>query len=224
MATYPAFIPDVKPEHARKLFEAPSLRDVFINGLVFVQNKRPAADRLITQATEALCDYASFRHVSAKKSELERPILNPAKRASRARRRPILCVDVRDQGVAMADVINRFSDVRPTRGLWVRGYVQDLHPSTLRQFDAMFLFDMAESDLRRLASVVAIPAWISNRLQECVTAKGGAESEAVLYLLQPDFPGLLPRIEPNPGVIAISSAYLLPEPRPPQGRAFVAEG
>jgi hypothetical protein len=204
----PAFIPtSVDPTSLEHLLAIPALTPLFISGLILIHNKRPAADQLVSLAVNALSGVAKFGQVQGSGSRIDDLLPKPRAQASRAQRRPVLIFDANGSVDDTERLVAAHATVRPRKGLWVRCHLNSLRATTLRQFDALFMFDMAADDLDRLRSVVRVPARVGERLRDSVSDDGSG-TEGVFVLLTADSiaGSQLPRMHRNPSVIRMRNA------------------
>lgn len=202
----PAFIPrTIHVTSVEHLFKTPALIRLFTCGLVLIHNKRPAADRLIDLAMTALADVAQFKHVHASARKTENLLPTPGVRTSTARRRRVLVVNADRAMEDITSIVDRYATVRPRRGLWVRGNIDELRPATMRQFDLLFLFDMPAEHLDRIRSIVPVPPRTESLLQGSTTKN--ESMEGVFAVLTADKIGAnrLPILLPTPTVVPLYS-------------------
>ncbi len=195
----PAFVPQnmdhvTSVEH---LFQVPALTRLFTCGLVLIHNKRPAADRLITLAMKALTDVAQFKHVHASATKTGNTLPDPGVRTSTARRRRVLVVNADRATHDIASVVDRYAAVRPRKGLWVRGNIDELRPATMRQFDLLFLFDMPAEHMDRIRSIVPVPPRAEIELRESITANEPTGKVFVVLTADEIGSDRLPRLPPT---------------------------
>jgi len=179
------------------LFEIPALTRLFTCGLVLIHNKRPAADRLITLAMKALTDVAQFKHVHASATKTANIHPDPVVRTSTARRRRVLVVNADRATDDIASVVDRYAAVRPRRGLWVRGDIDELRPATMRKFDLLFMFDMPAEHMDRIRSIVPIPLRAEIMLRESITTDEPTEKVFVVLTADEIGSDRLPRLPPT---------------------------
>lgn len=176
-------------------------------GLVFVHNKRPMADLLINHVRQqhgAGISYSCNRLSMVDLNEFENDLV--LRRPSRASHRSIVIVECDITTDALSSVLGRLAAAPGRRkGIWIRGHVRDFHPSALRLFDVMFLFDMANDDSELLRSTIPLPREQIDMLRASVRPIRDNYTEAVLvFTAGADYRGRrLTQLAGNPALMPL---------------------
>jgi hypothetical protein len=101
---------------------------------------------------------------------------------------------------------------RPNFGIWVLGYIRDLHPKDISFFDAIFAFDMAGDEYEILRSAIPLTNELIDQMRE--SSGDPYVKEKVLVFLNYRHVSKVPLLETNPTILSPTSL-----PQPPKYRA-----
>jgi hypothetical protein len=201
-----SFVPDIELTSCAGFVTDESFEKLTLGGLVFLHHKSVVAehvtDRLVRSAAGRFA-VRRLRWPSTEASRLQRTI---QVRVPPGRPRELYIVDVDECDTDFGTLI-RMMAARPDNqriGLWARAFVKELTRSTLRRFEAFVVFDMADTELEDLRSVVPMPT----RAVEGLRSKG-----ALVYVGASPSPRRafsLPK--PNPAAVPVLDQPSGPEP------------
>lgn len=206
LARNTSWVPDVeRVESVGELFHIRSLATLFRHGMIFIHYKRPLADKLISIAGKELVGQVKFRHFDTATTETASLLPDPKARASGAWPCLVPVIDANGPAERTERIVTAYSELGNRRGLWLKGHLEDLRASTLCRFDALFLFDMPEQYLSRIASSILIQEDASELLKGAMQRDGrGNESVFVAILARKIRKQRMPTLEPRPPVLKLA--------------------
>lgn len=203
-----AFRPAVRLRAVEQLFSDPALRAPFTRGLVFLHDKRPAADRLLELAkSHAIASFRTVPEPFDADATLDRIV---ASRPSRSSHPAVLVVTAHTDTIELPQLIARAAAAKHQKaGLWVRGYVDQLSTS-LRYFDACFAFDMASHCFESLRSAIPLPRDFPSVLCDGLGEHGDGAELVFTYVSPRTRGATMPRLAINPSVLPMRYSDTVP--------------
>jgi hypothetical protein len=199
------------PKKVKELLEIGNFKELLGRSYLFIQNRKLSSNRLLRQNLDevwTLFDYAVINATSGNADSIFRSLevrnllslfFSRIKRGSQKYKPKVFIINV--GGKAQANQFcKRMSKIKtPDFGIWVRGYLWDLEPYVLSQFDAMFLFDMAGREYEILRSAIDVS---SDLIEDLKKAPSGLISDKkVLFFLNAERVKDAPLMLQNPVIL-----------------------
>lgn len=192
------------PKTIVELLDAEDFYRLLGRSLVFIQNTANSSDYLVETLARLCSEVFSFRFIQTHSVSLETLLAELREGTQVAEKPQVWIVDTTKVGEDVGGFgreIAMLSNQHP--GIWIRGYIRDLHPKDISLFQALFAFDMSSEEYEILRSSIPIRDELIEQMREY--SGDLYEKEKVLAFLNYHHSSNAPLLKVNPTVLSPAS-------------------
>lgn len=191
------------PDSIDELIRIENFLELLFTGILFFHNRKPSVNELIFNKLSVALDFCEFLRFESRKLTYSDYKNGNWISLRKTTKWPILIIDNSDRGNIKEFIqqMNNESNVREC-GIWICGYINELHTLIPAFFNALFLFDTSINEFNILRSRIALTESMIKSVGR--HRKNYPYGEKVIFFWNYEKIADAPLLDANPKVISVS--------------------